>query len=99
MVISILVIIVLFQDTVLFHILFTLSKIFVIILRTKVKFSASAIYLSCINIIVIMVCLSYKGHDHNYLAKGYQLCKSMDITYGIQKFPVFVSTLYALARK
>ena len=47
---------------------------------------------------IILVCLSYKGHAPNFLAKGYQLHKSMDIRYGIEKLSVIVLTLSALAR-
>ena len=65
-----------------------LNKTFIIILRTKVNFFASAIYFSWINI--ILVCLSYKGHAYNFLAEGYQLRKSMDIRYGIEKLPVLL---------
>ena len=77
-----------FYSKMLFHSLFSseLNKIFVIILRTKVKIFASAIYI--IWITIILVCLSYKEQAHNFLAKVYQLRKSMDIRYSVEKLSV-----------
>ena len=35
---------------------------------------------------VILVCRSYKGHAYHFLAKCYQLCKSMDIRYSVENY-------------
>ena len=71
------------HDTVLFRYSRLFSSCY-----SKVKFCASAIYCSSINI--ILVCLNYIGHAHNFLAQGYQLHKSMDMRYGIEKLPVLL---------
>ena len=48
---------------------------------------------------VILVCHSYKGHAHNFLAKGYQLRKSMDIRYSIENYLSYCFNLVCFSQK
>ena len=56
-------------------------------LLLHVGFEVLEMTLGCMDFLEeILVCRSYKGHAHDFLAMGFEVRKSMDIRYSIKYY-------------
>ena len=59
---------------------------------------STCLHLQYILFVILVSCI-YKGYAHNFLAKGYQLRKSMDIRYNMEKYLCYCSNLVCFSQK